>query len=329
MMARESRARLLLAFLAVYTIWGSTYLAIRVAIATIPPFAMAGSRFVVAGLILYAWARWRGTPAPTSRQWRSAAVIGTLLLVGGNGGVVWSEQRVASGLAALMVGGEPLWAVLLDWLRPGGRRPSLGVGIGLAMGFIGVALLVSPGSLGGGPIDPLGAAALVVSTITWAMGSIYSRQADAPRDPVLSIGANMICGGIGLAILSLASGELSRLDAAAFATQSVLAWAYLTAFGSIVGFSSYMWLLRHTTLARASTYAYVNPVVAVFLGWLVLGEVVSVRTGVAAAVIIGAVILISAMPYLAGRRDALPAVPPLADAREREDARQASGPGAV
>jgi len=309
MMPRESRARMLLAFLAVYTVWGSTYLAIRVAITTIPPFAMAATRFVVAGLILYLWARWRGAPAPTARQWRSAAVVGTLLLVGGNGGVVWSEQRVASGLAALMVGGEPLWAVLLDWLRPGGRRPSLGVGVGLAVGFVGLALLVAPDRLGAWSIDPAGAAALVVSTIAWAIGSIYSRQADAPKDPFVAIGANMICGGLGLAVASTVTGELSRLSPTTFTMQSMLAWAYLTAFGSIVGFTSYMWLLRHTTLAKASTYAYVNPVVAVFLGWLVLGEVVTVRTTVAAAVIIGAVVLISAVPQLRDRREHAPTSP--------------------
>jgi len=142
-MPREPRARLWLAFFALYTIWGSTYLAIRVAIETMPPFAMASARFLVAGLILYVWARRTGAPAPTARQWRSAAIVGALLLVLGNGGVVWAEQRVTSGLAALMIGAEPLWAVLFDWLRPGGRRPSLGVGFGLMTGFVGVALLAS------------------------------------------------------------------------------------------------------------------------------------------------------------------------------------------
>ncbi len=317
MTERRSRARLLLAFLAVYTIWGSTYLGIRVAIGSIPPFAMAGSRFVTAGLLLYAWARWRGAPAPTARQWRSAAIVGTLLLVGGNGGVVWAEQRVPSGLAALMIGGEPLWVVLIDWLRPGGRRPAPLVGVGLVMGFVGLALLVSPGSLGGSSIDPVGAGALVVSTLTWAIGSIYTRHADAPRDPVVSTGANMLCGGMGLAVLAVATGEPWRLHPAAFAAPSVLAWVYLTVFGSIVAFSSYMWLLRHTTLAKASTYAYVNPVVAVFLGWLILGEVVTVRTGVAAAVIIGAVVLLSAVPVLGAGRASPAAASELEGARQR------------
>jgi drug/metabolite transporter (DMT)-like permease len=308
-MPREPRARLWLAFFALYTIWGSTYLAIRVAIETMPPFAMASARFLVAGLILYVWARRTGAPAPTARQWRSAAIVGALLLVLGNGGVVWAEQRVTSGLAALMIGAEPLWAVLFDWLRPGGRRPSLGVGFGLMTGFVGVALLVSPSSMGGSAVEPVGAAVLVVATLSWAIGSIYSRRADTPKSPLVTIGANMLAGGVGLALAALVNGELARIDPAAFTVRSVIAWAYLTLFGSIVGFSSYIWLLRHTTLAKASTYAYVNPVVAVFLGWLVLGEPVTARTIAGAAVIIAGVVMISALPFLRGKWRAKMAAP--------------------
>lgn len=297
-MPREHKLRLLIAFAALYVIWGSTYLAIAIAIETIPPFLMAGARFLVAGTILMAWALLRGNPLPTRAQWKSAAVIGTLLLLVGNGGVVWAEQRVASGLAALVVGAEPLWAVFLDWVRPGGRRPTLGVVLGLVMGFAGLALLISPAEFGGNAVDTVGGIVLVVATIGWAIGSIYSRHADTPQAPLMATGANMLAGAVALFVAAGLNSEFGRLDVAAISLRSTLALLYLVVFGAVVGFTAYIWLLRNTTLAKASTYAYVNPVVAVFLGWLILGEPVTLRTVLAAAVIVGGVVMISVVPLI-------------------------------
>ncbi len=300
-MPTDPKARLLLAFAAVYVIWGSTYLAILWAIDTIPPFTMAGVRFLIAGGLMYGWARWRGAPRPTAAEWRAAFVIGTLMLLGGNGGVVWAETRVASGLAALFVGAEPLWAVLLDWARPGGVRPKGLVIAGLLVGFGGVALLAAPGVSGSS--DLLGVLALLGATITWAAGSIYSRHAAVPQSPIVSTGIKMLAGGLALSLVGASAGEFGRIDVAAISTRSMLALAYLIVFGAIAGFSAYMYLLAHTTVAKASTYAYVNPFVALLLGWGLAGEALTARTWLAAAVIIAGVALINSPQFAwAGRR---------------------------
>lgn len=300
-MPSDPKSKLLLAFAAVYLIWGSTYLAILWAIETIPPFTMAGVRFLLAGGLMYGWARWRGAPRPSALEWRAALVIGSLLLLGGNGGVVWAETRVPSGLAALFVGAEPLWAVLLDWARPGGPRPTGLVIVGLLIGFGGVALLAAPGA--SGHTDTLGVLALLLATISWAAGSIYSRHAPAPRSPVASTGIKMLAGGLALLLAGAGSGEFARFDVAAVSARSLLATAYLVVFGAIAGFSAYMYLLAHTTVAKASTYAYVNPFVALFLGWGLAGEALTARTWLAAVVIIAGVAMINS-PQLAraGRR---------------------------
>jgi drug/metabolite transporter (DMT)-like permease len=299
-MPPDPKARLLLAFAAVYVIWGSTYLAILWAIQTIPPFTMAGARFLVAGGLMYAWARLRGAPNPSAAEWRAAFVIGTLLLLGGNGGVVWAETRVPSGLAALFVGAEPLWAVLLDWARPGGTRPRALVIAGLLVGFGGVALLAAPGTAAG--TDLLGIAALLAATISWAAGSIYSRHATVPANPLMSTGIKMLTGGLVLAAVGAAAGELSGFDIATVSAKSALAWSYLVVFGAIAAFSAYMYLLAHTTIAKASTYAYVNPIVALLLGWGLAGEALTARTWLAAGVIIGGVALINSAQFaVAGR----------------------------
>lgn len=287
------RSRLLLAFAAVYTIWGSTYLAIRVVLETLPPFTMAGVRFVLAGLLLYAWMRLRGQPAPSLRQWRSAAVVGGLLLLGGNGGVVWAQQRVPSGVAALLVSTTPLWFAVLGWLRGDAPRPSRAVALGLGLGMAGVALLVgSRGAHSGRTVDPLGAAVLTAATLAWSYGSLWSRRADLPRSPFLATAMEMLCGGALLLVAGLVHGEWARFDVGAASPRSLVALAYLLVFGSLLGFSAYIYLLRATTPARASTYAFVNPVVAMFLGWLVAGEALSSQALGAAAVILSGVVLI-------------------------------------
>jgi drug/metabolite transporter (DMT)-like permease len=291
---KPTRSRVLLAFAAVYVIWGSTYLAIRFAIETLPPFLMAGTRFVVAGAVLYAWAVLRGAGRPTARHWRSAAIIGGLLLLGGNGAVVWSEQRVPSGLAALLVCTVPLWMVVVPALRRGGTRPPAQVLAGVALGLTGVALLVGPGRLAGsGGVDPLGALALVTGSLLWSTGSLYARRAPLPAAPLLGAAMEMLCGGALLLVAGLLTGEAARLDLAAVSPRSALALLYLTVFGSLVAFSAYVFLLRATTPARVSTYAFVNPVVAVLLGWAFAGEPVTGRTLIAAAVIVGGVVLIT------------------------------------
>jgi drug/metabolite transporter (DMT)-like permease len=287
---RATRAGIGAALLAVYLIWGSTYLAIRFAVETLPPFLMAGVRFVIAGGILYGWRRAAGFPRPDPGQWRAATVVGGLMLLGGNGGVVWAQQWVASGTAALIVASVPLWMVILDWLRPGGRPPGAGVWAGLIVGLAGVALLLDGGDQH--VRYSAGWLVLVLASISWAVGSLYSRTARLPA-PLLATGMQMLAGGALLLLAGVLTGELRGLDPAAFSTRSVLALLYLIVFGALIGYSAYVWLLRVTTPALASTYAYVNPAVAVFLGWLLAGETLTTRVVLASVVIVGAVALIT------------------------------------
>lgn len=286
------RTLLLAAFAALYVIWGSTYLAIRLAIDTLPPLLMSGARFIVAGGLLYVFVRWRGEPRPLGEHWRSAVVVGMTLLLFGNGGVAWGEQTVPSGLAALLVAVVPAWMVLFDWMARG-LRPRPPVLAGLLLGFVGVAILVGPEDLlGGGSVDPLGAAVISLGTVAWAFGSIYSRSAPLPRSPLMSTALQMLVGGVWLLLGGVLLGEPARFDPAAVTATSVLAWVYLVLVGAIVGFSAYIYLLRHTEPAKASTYAYVNPVIAVLLGWLVADEQLSPRVWFAVLAIVPAVALI-------------------------------------
>ncbi|MEO8467114.1 MAG: EamA family transporter [Gammaproteobacteria bacterium] len=294
----HSRLALVVAFAIVYVVWGSTYLAIRFAIETLPPFLMAAVRFLAAGTVLYAWARiGAGAERPGRAQWKAAAVVGLLLLLGGNGLVVWSELRIPSGVAALLGGTTPLWMVLIDWLRRGGARPTGQVVLGLLCGFAGLVWLVGPDSLaGGGRIDLLGAAAVVLAGIAWAAGSIYQRHAPMPRSPSLSTAMQMLTGGVGLFVVGSALGEWHDVDVAAVSLRSLFGFLYLVVFGSLIAFNAYVWLLRASTPARVSTHTYVNPIVAVFLGWAVADEPLTPRMLVAVAVIVGGVALITLAP---------------------------------
>ncbi|MDT8305164.1 MAG: EamA family transporter [Anaerolineae bacterium] len=295
----SARTKLIIAFAAVYTIWGSTYLAIRLSVETIPPFLMAGARFLLAGALMTGLARARGAQMPTWRQWRSTLIVGFLLLVGGNGALTWAEQEVPSGLASLLVATVPLWMVLLDWARPAGLRPNSRVFAGLALGMVGLAVLVgpelsaglAPGS-GPGP-TATGIAAILFGSFSWAAGSIYSRGAEMPKAPLLGVGLEMLNAGVLLLLISLLSGDAASLVPADVSTRSFLAYLYLVFIGALVGYTAYIYLLGHTTAAKVSTYAYVNPVVAVFLGWLLIGEEVTLRTLAGAAIIVIAVALIS------------------------------------
>jgi drug/metabolite transporter (DMT)-like permease len=288
------RTKLLAAFAAVYVIWGSTYLAIRFTVETIPPFLMAGVRFVVAGGVLYAFMRWRGTAKPTRVEWGAAAVVGAFLLLGGNGAVVWAALRVPSGLIALIVATEPLWVVLVDWARPGGAPPRAGEALGLGLGFAGVAVLVVPAELIGGAfeIDLFGAALVVFAALSWAVGSVYSRHAPLHESRLLATAMKMLTGGALLLIAGTVSGEWPAVAWSAISLKSLLALIYLIVFGALIGFTAYVWLLGNTSLARASTYAYVNPVIAVLLGWLLAAEPMTPRIGFASAVIVASVVIV-------------------------------------
>jgi drug/metabolite transporter (DMT)-like permease len=284
--------KVLAAFAAVYVLWGSTYLGIRFSIETLPPFLTQGVRFSLAGLVMYAWARWRGAPPPTRREWGGSAITGGLLFLGGTGAVVWAEHFIPSGVAALIVATEPISFVLMEAMRRR-RMPRGLVFAGLALGLAGLAILVGPGSILGSERFHLGASAvLVLGTFAWAGGSLFSRGSRLPASPVMATATTLLCGGAMLAALGLAAGELSRFDPSAVSTRSILATVYLFIFGSIVGFSAYLWLLRVASASRVSTYAYVNPIVAVFLGWALAGEALTSRVLLAAIVIVGAVVLI-------------------------------------
>ncbi len=285
--------RVAIAFAAIYLIWGSTYLAIRFAIETLPPFSMAAVRFIVAGGILYAIARPRAD-RPTKLNWISAGVVGTLLLAGGNGGVVWAEQWVPSGLTALIVATVPLWMVLFDWLFAGGGRPSRTLMAGLLLGLSGVGLLMSSTELGAQSREGLlGGFAVLGASISWAAGSIYARKAALPRSPFLATAMQMIVGGFVLSLMAAIAGEGGELHLSAFSMKSMLALVYLIVFGALIAFTAYIWLLGVSTPARVSTYAYINPAVAVLLGWLLASERLDARAAVAVLIILSAVALVS------------------------------------
>lgn len=292
--ARPSRARVLAAFATVYLVWGSTYLAIHYAIATLPPLLMAATRFLVAGALLYAWLRMRGAAQrPSGAQWRWASLAGVLMLGGGNGAVVWSEQRLPSGVVALVVATVALWIVVLEWLRPGGRRPPALVSVGVVLGLVGVAVLVGPGDVGRGGLDPLAIGVLVAASLSWAAGSLLSRAAGMPRPALLGAAMQMLAGGAGLLVAGVVAGETTRLHLATTNATSLAALAYLVVVGSLVGYSAFVWLVTHVAPARAATYAYVNPVVAVLLGWAIAGERLDARVLAASAIIVAAVALVT------------------------------------
>ena len=304
--ASAARSRVITAFGSVYLIWGSTYLAIRYAVATIPPFLMGGARFLTAGVILYVWARQRGARPPTRSQWRAACLTGVLLLVCGNGAVIWAEQHIASGIVALIVAVVPLWMVLLDWLRPGGTRPRSAVFLGLALGLGGLALLIGPDAFTGQRAGGVGvwiALVPVLGSLFWALGSIVSRYAARPASSTLATGMQMLAGGAAFLVVSALTAELRHFDVHAVATSSIVGLLYLVTFGSLAGFTAYIYLLGATTPAKVSTYAYVNPVVAVILGWAIAGEPFTARTALAAAVILAgvAIITLANVPSVAKR----------------------------
>ena len=283
---------LVLGFAIIYFVWGSTYLAIKFAIETLPPFSMAGTRFLSAGLLMYGVLVARGAPRPDLTAWKSAALIGSLMLLGGNGLVTWSEQWVPSGVAALIVSTIPLWMVLLEWRGNGGRRPTLAVTAGLIVGFAGVALLVDPATLEGGESAIWPFLAVLAAPLLWAIGSMRSR-AMTNNSPLLASAMQMILGGVLLLTLGAVSGELQDFDPSTVSARSINAFVYLAVMGSIVAFSAYTWLIRVASPSAVSTYAYVNPLVAVLLGWGIGDEEINAKMIAATPLIVGAVALIT------------------------------------
>ena len=293
---KPSRLLVVLAFAAVYVIWGSTYLGIRLAIETLPGFVMAGTRFTLAGLILLTWSRLKGERFLLSTiQWQKALIVGGLLLLCGNGGVTWAEKYVATSLAALLVATEPLWVVILNWILTH-KRPNSKVLLGVFIGLAGVSLLVSDGlSIGNNNswLSLVGAGVVILAGFGWAAGSVYSNRHPIDSSTSMASGMQMMSGGVLLLVLALATGDFGRLNLTNASWTSIGAFFYLLVFGSLVGFTAYSWLLNNVTPAMATTYAYVNPVVAVFLGWLIAGEPITSRMLLAAVVIISSVVLIT------------------------------------
>ncbi|NDQ58893.1 MAG: EamA family transporter [Acidipila sp.] len=289
---KPSTGLLIGAFAALYLAWGGTYLAIRIGIESIPPLLMVGARYVIAGAILYAWSRMHGEPLPTRVHWRSAAIAGALLLLGGNGALAWAEQRVPSGLAALLIATTPFWMALLAWWLKLGR-PNAGVAVGLALGFLGMLVLVGFGVFRGrGAVDPVGAVVLLLASLSWAAGALYGRRAKLPASVLDSTAVQMLAGGGLLIVAGILRGELLGFSLGAVTVRSWIAFIYLVVFGGIVGMTAFLWIMRTTTPSRASTYAYVNPVVAVILGWAYAGEALTARTLIAAAIIVAGVAMV-------------------------------------
>lgn len=297
----ESRRKLLIlvaAFFAVYVFWGSTYLAIKYAIETLPPFLMAGSRFAFAGAILFLWARLsKDYETPTRKHWRTSFIVGTLLLLGGNGGVVLAQHFIPSSLTALLVATEPLWIVILSWLWLKSGRPNWKVGAGLLLGFAGVWLLISgrtSGGIGdGGSGQWIGIVAVILAALSWATGSIYGLRATVPKSSLLTAGMQMLAGSGSLLLVGLIRGEWSTFDPSAVSNNSLFGLAYLIIFGSLIGFTAYSWLLKNARPSMVATYAYVNPVIAVILGWFIAGESMTGWMLIGAGVVVGSVMLIT------------------------------------
>jgi drug/metabolite transporter (DMT)-like permease len=303
-MSAPKRSLVIIAFAALYLIWGSTYLGIRFSIQTIPPFLMAGTRFVLAGMIMYAIAWSQGIVEANWRNWRTSLIIGACLLLGGNGGVTISEKYIDSGLAALIVAIVPIYIVLLGWLTGMAPRPTPIMWMGLAGGFIGVGILFGPGlhvQSTAGRNPAIGISILLVTSFIWSAGSLYSRVAKHAASPFLTAAQQMICGGILLLIAGVITGELPRFHPGSVSMLSAGSFIYLVLIGAVIGYTAYIWLLRHCDPAKVATYAYVNPIVAVLLGTSFAGETVTVRTFIAAALIIGSVALIITAQQLRAR----------------------------
>src|SRR5437762_13675186 len=305
-MPAPTRIWIILAFAALYLIWGSTYLGIRFAIETIPPFLMAGTRFLLAGLIMYAIGWSQGLVRSSWANWRRSLIIGACLLLGGNGGVTISEKYIDSGLAALIVATVPIYIVVLGWASGMAPRPTPIVWLGLAGGFIGVGILLGPAlrlSSNDGRHPAIGMSILLVSSFIWSAGSVYSRTAKHAASPFLTAAQQMLCGGLLLLLAGVVTGEVPRFHPGSVSILSLASFIYLVIIGAVVGYTAYIWLLRHCEPAKVATYAYVNPIVAVLLGAAFAGETMTVRVLIAAALIIGSVAIVITAQQLKARAE--------------------------
>jgi drug/metabolite transporter (DMT)-like permease len=287
------RLKLLGAFFLIYFVWGSNFLAIRYALESIPPFLLMGVRSLLAGLCLYAWARLRGAERPGAGHWRAAGAVGVVLFLGCHGLLAWAQRSVPSGVAALGLATIAIWMTLLDWLWAGARRPGVSVWVGLAVGAAGLLVLVGPGSWSGA-VPLTGLLALLGSAFAWALGSVLARRSVLPSSVILSTGMQLIAGGLALAVVSLLAREPAGFDAASLTARSAAGFLYMVIASSILAFTAYVWLLRVSTPARVSSYAFVNPLVAVVVGWAVGGEPLTARTALAASLIVAGVAAIVA-----------------------------------
>ncbi len=286
------------ALLIVYILWGGTYLGMKIGIETIPPFLMAGVRFVLAGIILYAYAKIKGAKNPTLKDWKTSAIIGALLLLGGNGLVCWAEQTVPSGIAALLIATVPLWIMLLGFFGFGGEKVkhSFGSMLGVGLGLAGIAILVLPNSFSSGSskaIDIVGLIAIILASLSWSVGSLYSRKVVHHESALMSNGLQMISGGVMLLLMAFFLGDFNNFSLEAVSVRSTIAFLYLVIFGSIIAFSAFVWLLKNAEPLWVSTYAFVNPVIAVFLGYMLAGEVLGLNSMISAVVIISSVVIIT------------------------------------
>ncbi|HEY0703216.1 MAG TPA: EamA family transporter [Candidatus Acidoferrales bacterium] len=294
---RPQRWQTILAFAIIYIVWGSTYLAIRIGVQEVPPLLLAAMRFAVAGFAIYAWVIARGEPSPTKREWRSAGILALVFFLLDYGLVFWAEQRVNSGVTAVMLATIPMFMALSEIIILRTQRLTSRLIVALLVGIGGVAVLMTNSlNLGGSPIDKLGAVALIISPITWSIASAFSRKLPLPKSKLMSSGAQMLLGGIFLTIAAAAFGEFQNFHPAVVSRQAWFALAYLIVAGSIIGFTAYVWLLAHESPTRVGTYGYVNPIVAVILGYFVAGEPLTTRTVVGALFVLISVVIITTTP---------------------------------
>jgi drug/metabolite transporter (DMT)-like permease len=295
--SRPARWKTLLAFAIIYFVWGSTFLAIRVGVHEVPPLLLAGMRFFAAGIILFAWMRATGTASPTRREWASATVLAVLIFLVDYGLVFWAEQRVPSGITAVMLATIPVFTALLEILILRTQKLTLRLACALVVGLAGVAVLVSRSvGFGDAPIDRSGAIALVVGAISWSLASVLSRKLTLPDSKVMSSGAQMLVGGILLLLAAAIFGEFNSFHWRAVSSGAWLALAYLIVAGSIIAFTAYVWLIHHESPTKVGTYAYVNPVIAVLLGYFLAGEALGARTAVGTLLVLVSVIVITTTP---------------------------------
>ena len=294
---RRTTWKTLLAFATIYFVWGSTFLAIRVGVHEVPPFLLAAMRFLIAGLALYAWMIARGEPSPTGRQWMSASLLAVLIFVLDYGLLFWAEQRVPSGIAAVMMATIPLFMALSEIIFLGTQRLTISLWLALLIGIIGVAVLMSRSfNLGGEPIDPRGAVALIVAAMSWSIASVLTRKLPLPPSKVMSSGAQMLAGGVFLTLTAASRGEVRNFHPASVSRGAWLSLLYLIVAGSIIAFTAYVWLIHRESPMKVGTYAYVNPVVAVLVGYFLGGEALGLRVILGTVCVLISVVMITLAP---------------------------------